>query len=114
MSSPQLDRPERGFSVRAEGPIDGPMNPKAHAPAGDRFEGFRLLERAVAAWAAPMASGGRACWRWRNGLTPGDPGEAWNARKVPRCLRIRRLFTPTGVATLNLWQAAGEDSIGRA
>ena len=40
-SSPQLDRPERGFSFRAEGPIDMRMNPEAGETAAqllDRLE----------------------------------------------------------------------------
>ena len=41
VSSPQLDRPERGFSFRAEGPIDMRMNPEAGETAAqllDRLE----------------------------------------------------------------------------
>jgi len=41
VSSPQLDRPERGFSFRVEGPIDMRMNPEAGETAAqllDRLE----------------------------------------------------------------------------
>ena len=46
VSSPQLDRPERGFSFRAEGPIDMRMNPEAGESAADLLD--RLEEGALA------------------------------------------------------------------
>ncbi|MEB3200624.1 MAG: 16S rRNA (cytosine(1402)-N(4))-methyltransferase RsmH [Synechococcaceae cyanobacterium] len=46
VSSPQLDRPERGFSFRAEGPIDMRMNPEAGEPAAALLD--RLEEGALA------------------------------------------------------------------
>lgn len=46
VSSPQLDRPERGFSFRAEGPIDMRMNPDAGERAAELLD--RLEEGALA------------------------------------------------------------------
>jgi 16S rRNA (cytosine1402-N4)-methyltransferase len=46
VSSPQLDRPERGFSFRAEGPIDMRMNPEAGETAAALLD--RLEEGALA------------------------------------------------------------------
>lgn len=46
VSSPQLDRPERGFSFRAEGPIDMRMNPQTGETAADLLD--RLDETALA------------------------------------------------------------------
>lgn len=47
VSSPQLDRPERGFSFRADGPIDMRMNPEAGETAAellDRLEEGELAD----------------------------------------------------------------------
>jgi 16S rRNA (cytosine1402-N4)-methyltransferase len=47
VSSPQLDRPERGFSFRADGPIDMRMNPDAGESAAellDRLEETELAD----------------------------------------------------------------------
>jgi 16S rRNA (cytosine1402-N4)-methyltransferase len=46
VSSPQLDRPERGFSFRAEGPIDMRMNQDAGETAAELLD--RLDETALA------------------------------------------------------------------
>jgi 16S rRNA (cytosine1402-N4)-methyltransferase len=46
VSSPQLDRPERGFSFREDGPIDMRMNPEAGEPAAALLD--RLEEGALA------------------------------------------------------------------
>ena len=46
VSSPQLDRAERGFSFRAEGPIDMRMNPEAGEGAAELLD--RLEEGALA------------------------------------------------------------------
>ncbi|MFM7361732.1 MAG: 16S rRNA (cytosine(1402)-N(4))-methyltransferase RsmH [Cyanobium sp.] len=46
VSSPQLDRPERGFSFRADGPIDMRMNPDAGETAADLLD--RLGEAELA------------------------------------------------------------------
>jgi 16S rRNA (cytosine1402-N4)-methyltransferase len=46
VSSPQLDRPERGFSFRADGPIDMRMNPQAGESAADLLD--RLGEAELA------------------------------------------------------------------
>jgi 16S rRNA (cytosine1402-N4)-methyltransferase len=46
VSSPQLDRSERGFSFRAEGPIDMRMNPEAGESAAELLD--RLEEGALA------------------------------------------------------------------
>jgi 16S rRNA (cytosine1402-N4)-methyltransferase len=46
VSSPQLDRAERGFSFRADGPIDMRMNPQAGESAADLLD--RLEEGALA------------------------------------------------------------------
>jgi len=46
VSSPQLDRPERGFSFRAEGPIDMRMNPEAGESAAELLD--RLEEGSLA------------------------------------------------------------------
>ncbi len=47
VSSPQLDRPERGFSFRADGPLDMRMNPAAGETAAellDRLEESELAD----------------------------------------------------------------------
>jgi len=47
VSSPQLDRPERGFSFRADGPIDMRMNPETGESAAellDRLEESELAD----------------------------------------------------------------------
>jgi 16S rRNA (cytosine1402-N4)-methyltransferase len=46
VSSPQLDRPERGFSFRADGPIDMRMNPATGESAADLLD--RLEEAELA------------------------------------------------------------------
>ena len=46
VSSPQLDLPERGFSFRAEGPIDMRMNPEAGETAAELLD--RLTEAELA------------------------------------------------------------------
>jgi 16S rRNA (cytosine1402-N4)-methyltransferase len=46
VSSPQLDRPERGFSFRADGPIDMRMNPEVGETAAELLD--RLEETALA------------------------------------------------------------------
>jgi 16S rRNA (cytosine1402-N4)-methyltransferase len=46
VSSPQLDRPERGFSFRADGPIDMRMNPEAGETAAQLLD--RLTEEELA------------------------------------------------------------------
>jgi 16S rRNA (cytosine1402-N4)-methyltransferase len=46
VSSPQLDRPERGFSFMREGPLDMRMNPTSGEPAGSMIA--RLSERQLA------------------------------------------------------------------
>ncbi|MFN7678862.1 MAG: 16S rRNA (cytosine(1402)-N(4))-methyltransferase RsmH [Cyanobacteriota bacterium] len=46
VSSPQLDRPERGFSFREDGPIDMRMNPGEGESAGELLD--RLEERELA------------------------------------------------------------------
>jgi len=46
VSSPQIDRPERGFSFRAEGPIDMRMNSEAGETAAELLD--RLEEGALA------------------------------------------------------------------
>ncbi len=47
VSSPQLDRPERGFSFRYEAPLDMRMNPDSDRPTAADWVNFRDVEELV-------------------------------------------------------------------
>ena len=55
VSSPQLDRPERGFSYRGDGPLDMRMDPRRPVSAADVVNGAAEAELGAAA-AAPTAT----------------------------------------------------------
>ena len=50
VSSPQLDRPERGFSFAAQGPLDMRMNPDEGASAADWLNQADEAEIAQVLW----------------------------------------------------------------
>jgi 16S rRNA (cytosine1402-N4)-methyltransferase len=78
VSSPQLDRPERGFSYRAEGPLDMRMDPEAPLDAAGVVNGWDegRLARLLA-----------------------EHGEARFARRIARAIvAARPLSTTTGLA----------------
>ncbi len=75
VSSLQLDRPERGFSLRADGPLDLRMDPSGGEPAHALLE--RLDERALA-------------------RLLGELGEERHARRIARALVRARPVRTTG------------------
>jgi 16S rRNA (cytosine1402-N4)-methyltransferase len=50
VSSPQLDRPERGFSVKADGPLDMRMDPRGGPTAAEYVNGLDEAELARIFW----------------------------------------------------------------
>ncbi len=74
VSSPQLDRPERGFSFRADGPVDFRMDPSAGDPASAWLE------------QVPEAELVRVLFEY---------GEERHARRVARAILAARPFRGT-------------------
>lgn len=74
VSSPQLDRPERGFSFRADGPLDMRMDPSRGATLAERLDAVGEAELAELLWRL---------------------GEERHARRVARAILAARPFAGT-------------------